>query len=158
MPSVLRLVACLVLCYGIAALGAWSTVPNIPTWYAGLIKPAWTPPNSLFPIVWNILYGMIAVSLWMLWDRTPPSALRTRALGLFGVQLVLNALWSPVFFAWHYVWPALAIITGMIILVVLTIKAAWPIQRWAAVLLLPYLLWISYASTLNAGIGIMNPR
>mgnify|MGYP000995251603 CR=1 FL=1 len=158
MKSALRLVACLVLCYGIAAVGGLTTIPNIPTWYAGLIKPAWTPPNWVFPIVWNILYGLIALSLWLLWDRTPETELRRRALRLFLAQLVLNTLWSPMFFAWHYVWVALAIILGMIVLVVLTIRTAWPINRRAALLLVPYLMWISYASTLNAGIGIMNWR
>jgi len=158
MKSVARLVACIVLCYGIAAAGAWSTFPSIPTWYAGLVKPAWTPPNWVFPVVWNILYGLMALSLWLLWDKTAPSPERKRAITLFLAQLVLNALWSPVFFAWHYVWAALAIIVAMIVLVVLTIRTAWPINRWAALLLVPYLLWISYASTLNAGIGIMNPR
>lgn len=158
MKSVLRLVACLVLCYAIAALGAWSTIPNIPTWYAGLAKPSWTPPNWLFPIVWNTLYGMIAVALWLLWDRTPAVPRRERALGLLLVQLIFNALWSPVFFAAHYVWTALAIILVMIVLLLLVIRHAWPVSRWAALLLLPYLVWITYASTLNAGIGIMNPR
>lgn len=158
MKSTLRLVACLVLCYGIAAVGGWSTIPNIPTWYAGLAKPAWTPPNWLFPIAWNALYGLIALSLWLLWDRTPESVERWRALRLFLAQLTLNALWSPVFFALHDVWLGFAIILGMIVLVALTIRAAWDIKRPAAWLLVPYLMWISYASTLNAGIGIMNPR
>jgi benzodiazapine receptor len=158
MKSALRLVACLLLCYGIAAVGGWSTIPNIPTWYAGLAKPAWTPPNWVFPVVWNTLYGLIALSLWLLWDRTAESPQRATALKLFLAQLALNALWSPVFFAWHYVWLGLAIILGMIVLVVLTIRTAWGIKRPAAALLVPYLMWISYASTLNAGIGIMNPR
>jgi tryptophan-rich sensory protein len=158
MKSVLRLVVCLAICYGIAAVGGWSTIPNIPTWYAGLAKPAWTPPNWVFPVVWNTLYGLIAVSLWLLWDRTPESDRRSRALKLFVAQLVLNALWSPVFFALHYVWAGLLIILAMVVLVVLTIRESWPIHRGAALLLVPYLMWISYASTLNAGIGIMNPR
>ena len=109
-------------------------------------------------MVWNTLYGLIAVSLWLLWDRTPETPMRSQALKLFLAQLALNTLWSPVFFALHYVWFGLAIILGMIVLVVLTIRTAWGINRWAALLLVPYLVWISYASTLNAGIGIMNPR
>ncbi len=158
MKSALRLVACLVLCYGIAAVGGWSTIPNIPTWYAGLAKPAWTPPNWVFPVVWNTLYGFdCAVALASV-GRTPEGRRRSQALKLFLVQLALNALWSPVFFAWHYVWLGLAIILGMIVFVVLTIRTAWDIKRPAALLLVPYLMWISYASTLNAGIGIMNPR
>ncbi len=158
MKSALRLLACAVLCLGIGYIGGLSTRPSIPTWYAGLVKPSWTPPNIAFPIVWTTLYIFMALSLWLLWDRTRQSAQRTRAITLFLAQLVLNALWSPVFFAWHLIWPAFAIIVGMIVLVVLTIRTAWPINRPAALLLVPYLMWISYASTLNAGIGIMNPR
>lgn len=158
MKSVLRLLACAALCLGIGYISGVSTRPSIPTWYASLAKPAWTPPNIAFPIVWTSLYALMALSLWLLWDRTAASAQRTRAIGLFLTQLVLNALWSPVFFAWHLIWPAFAIIVGMIVLVALTIRTAWGINRPAALALVPYLVWISYASTLNAGIGIMNPR
>lgn len=158
MRSVLRFIGCLALTFGVAALGSLASMPSIPTWYAGLVKPAWTPPNILFPIVWNTLYAMMAVSLWLLWDRTPASAQRTRAVWYFLIQLALNAAWSPVFFALHLVWPAFVIILGMILFVILTIRAAWPINRWAALLLVPYLMWITYASTLNAGIGILNAR
>jgi len=158
MKSALRFLACAALCLGIGYVSGLSTRPSIPTWYAGLAKPSWTPPNIAFPIVWTTLYFLMAVSLWLLWDRTAASAQRSKAIGLFFAQLVLNALWSPVFFAWHLIWPALAIILGMIVFVVLTIRTAWDINRPAALLLVPYLMWISYASTLNAGIGIMNPR
>lgn len=158
MKSVFRFLVCAALCLGIGYVGGLSTRPSIPTWYASLAKPWWTPPNIAFPIVWTTLYAMMAVSLWLLWDRTADSAQRTRAITLFLVQLAFNALWSPVFFAWHLVWPAFAIIVVMIVLVVLTIRSAWDINRPAAWLLVPYLMWISYASTLNAGIGIMNPR
>lgn len=157
MKSALRLVLCLALTFGAAALGAWATLPNIPAWYAGLVKPAWTPPNAVFPIVWNTLYALMALSLWLLWDRTSGSPERTRAVRYFLIQLALNAAWSPVFFALHLVWPAFAIILAMIVFVVLTIKNAWPVNRAAALLLVPYLMWITYASTLNAGIGILNP-
>lgn len=153
MRSVFRLLACLVLCYAIAALGGYITVRNIPTWYAGLAKPAWTPPNALFPIVWNILYAMMAISLWLLWDRTVPSIQRASALRLSGLQLFLNCLWTPVFFGLHYVWVALAIILALVVTLLLLIRTAWPIQRWSALLLVPYLAWVSYAMTLNAGIA-----
>lgn len=156
MRSALRLVVCLVLCYGIAAVGALTTASSVATWYATLAKPAWTPPNIVFPIAWNILYALMALSLWLLWDRSEAGALRTRAITLFLVQLALNAIWSPVFFGARAIWSGLAVLLLLIVVVILTIRAAWPVHRTAAALLLPYLLWISYASTLNAGIGIMN--
>ncbi|MDX2205865.1 MAG: TspO/MBR family protein [Hyphomicrobiaceae bacterium] len=157
MRSLLRLVACLALCYAIAAVGGYITVQNIPTWYAGLSKPAWTPPNSLFPIVWNILYGMIALSLWLLWDRVAPGPQRTHALRLFGLQLVLNFIWTPVFFGAHWLWTAAAIIVALVLVLALTIRAAWGLDRRAALLLLPYLAWVSYATTLNVGVAALNP-
>lgn len=156
MRSLLKLLACLVLCYGIAGVSGYITVPQIQGWYAGLDKPSWTPPNAAFPIVWNILYGMIALSLWLLWDRTAPSAQRTTALRLFALQLVLNFIWTPIFFGAHLVWIAAVVIASLAVVLALTIRAAWPVQRASALLLLPYLVWVSYATTLNAGIAVLN--
>ncbi len=156
MRSIVRLIACLALCYGIAGIGAVYTADAIPTWYKALAKPSWTPPNYVFPIAWNILYAMISVSLWLLWDKTAEGRERSSAIKLFLLQLLLNGIWTPVFFGAHLVWPALAIMLGLWVALVLTIKAAWPINRPAALLLVPYLLWITYAATLNAGIGVLN--
>ena len=154
---ILRLVLCLALCLGVGAVGAVATYPEIPTWYAGLAKPSWTPPNWAFPVVWNTLYVAMGVSLWMLWERTPPSPERSTAIGLFVLQLALNAAWSPVFFKLHQTRLALAIIVAMIVAVAATIGKAWNVHRAAAWLLVPYLAWITYASTLNAGIVALNP-
>lgn len=156
MRSIVRLILCIALCLGVGATGAFFTAKGIPTWYAGLAKPAWTPPNVVFPIVWNTLYVMMGVAVFLLWDRTPPGEARTRAITLFFVQLALNAAWSPVFFTLHWVWVALGIIAALAIAILLAIRAAWPVNRWAAVLLLPYLAWVLYASTLNAGVGVLN--
>lgn len=156
MTSLVRLVACLALCFAVAAVGGLSTYPSIPTWYAGLVKPGWTPPNWVFPVVWNTLYLLMSVSLWLLWDRTPASPRRSRAIVFFLVQLALNFVWSPVFFTLHWVWPAFGIIVVLWLAILATIVSAWPVQRTAGLLLVPYLLWVSYASTLNAGIGVLN--
>lgn len=154
--SLLRLALCIALCLVIGAAGSYFTTPEIPTWYAGLTKPSWTPPNIAFPIVWTTLYVMMAVTLWLLWDRVQPSPARSTALGWFAVQLVLNAIWSPVFFGAHATRTALVIIALLLIAVVMTIRAAWPLHRPAALLLFPYLLWIAYATSLNIGIVALN--
>ena len=154
--SLLRLILCLALCLAIGAVGSYATMPQIPTWYAGLAKPSWTPPNALFPVAWTILYVMIAVSLWLTWDRVAPSPERSSALGWQAVQLVLNAIWSPVFFGAHATRAALVIIMLLLVAIVMTIRATWPLHRPAAALLIPYALWIAYAATLNAGIAAMN--
>jgi hypothetical protein len=98
--SVASLACALVICFSVAALGAKVTVPEIPTWYASLAKPSWTPPRIAFPIVWPILYFLMAVAAWRLWEA-PPSSLRALALTAFVLQLSLNAIWSPLFFGRH---------------------------------------------------------
>lgn len=155
--SLLRLALCLGLCLGAGLVTGFVTYPEIPTWYADLAKPWWTPPNRVFPVVWNILYIMMAVSLWMLWDRTAPSPIRATAITLFFVQLALNAAWSPAFFLYHRPLAALFIIVLLSIVLSVTIYQSLSINRPAAWLLVPYLLWVLYASTLNGGIVALNP-
>jgi tryptophan-rich sensory protein len=154
--TTIRLAACLVLCLGIAAVQGIVTRPQIAGWYSELVKPSWTPPSSLFPVVWTALYIMMAVALWRLWEKAAPSSARTRAIGLFFVQLVLNAAWSPLFFGAHALRAALIEIVVLAIAIALTIMASARVDRIAAWLLAPYLAWVAYAATLNGGIVWMN--
>ncbi|MDP9817576.1 tryptophan-rich sensory protein [Spirilliplanes yamanashiensis] len=120
--------------------------------YASLAQPSWAPPGWLFGPVWTVLYVLIAVSGWLAWRR----AGWTGALTVFAVQLVLNAVWTPIFFgAGQYGW-ALVDITVLWVLIALTIGLFWRISRVASALLVPYLLWVSYATALNAAIVAMN--
>ncbi|CAN5336591.1 tryptophan-rich sensory protein [soil metagenome] len=151
-----RLILCLLLCLGIGLLESLVTRPEIPVWYAALAKPWWTPPPVVFPIVWTLLYILMAVSLWRLWECTVPSAARASAIIWFFIQLGLNAAWSPVFFGWHGIRTALVIIIGLLIAIVMTMIAASRADKSAAGLLAPYLLWVAYATTLNAGVVAMN--
>ncbi|MCF2524168.1 TspO/MBR family protein [Bradyrhizobium sp. G127] len=151
-----RLILCLLLCVGIGILGSIVTRPEIPVWYAGLAKPWWTPPPAVFPVAWTILYILIAVSLWRLWDRAAPSPARASAITWFMIQLALNAAWSPVFFGWHGTRTALVTIIALLIAIVMTMIAASRADKPAAWLLTPYLAWIAYATTLNAGVVAMN--
>lgn len=158
MGSVLRLVACFALCFAVAAAGAYVTRPEIAGWYSKLAKPAWTPPAWVFPIAWNILYALMAISLWRLWEAARTRAVGAgRAIGLFLGQLALNAAWSPVFFGLHAIIAGLVIIAGLAIVLTATIGAAYRVDRTAAWLLVPYLAWILYAASLNVGIAILNP-
>ena len=157
MASALRLVACFTLCFAVALAGALVTRPEIPGWYALLSKPAWTPPNWVFPAAWNILYALMAISLWRLWERSREGAAGAgRAISLFLLQLAFNAAWSPIFFGLHAIRWGLAIIVVLAMVVAATIAAAYRVDRSAALLLVPYLGWILYASSLNAGIAIFN--
>jgi len=154
--SITRLLLCLVVCVGIGIVGSIFTRPEIPTWYAGLTKPSWTPPPFVFPIAWTTLYVMMAVAFWRLWDRAGTSDARRHAMIFFAIQLALNAIWSPVFFGWHGIRMGLAIILLMAVFIAATIAAAVKFDRLAAALLVPYLGWVLYASTINAGVAALN--
>jgi len=155
MKSALRLLACFALCFAVAALGSVATMPKIAGWYASLNKPAFTPPNYVFPIAWNILYALMAISLWRLW-QAPPDELRKRAIILFLLQLAVNLAWSWIFFGAESIRGGLSTLLALDALVLMTIYAAWKVDRFAASLLLPYLLWIGYATALNVEIARLN--
>lgn len=144
------------LCFAVAWLGSVATMPKIATWYASLNKPSFTPPNYAFPIAWNILYALMAISLWRLWQAVPRDEARKRAITLFLLQLAINLAWSWIFFGAESIRGALSAILALDVLVAATIFAAWKVDRFAAGLLLPYLLWIGYATALNAGIAQLN--
>lgn len=151
-----RLAACAILLAGVSALGALATYPQIPGWYAGLVKPGWTPPNAAFPIVWTALYALMALALWRLWDRAPESPARRPAALLFLAQLALNAAWSPLFFGLHAVALGFAVILVLVVLVAATIHAAFRADEVAGWLLVPYLPWLLYAAALNGAILFLN--
>ena len=119
------------------------------------MKPPLAPPPGVFAPVWTVLYTLMGIAVWRIW-RLPPSSARTTALVLFAVQLALNALWSPVFFGLQNLLLALGVIVAMWIAIVLTIRAFRPLDRVAAGLLVPYLLWVTFATYLNAGFALLN--
>lgn len=122
-------------------------------WYASLWTPPWTPPNWLFGPVWTVLYVLIAIAGWMIFSQ-PGS---TSARYLWVSQLVLNALWSWLFFGVHLTWLALLDIVALVACVAALVVGSYRRQRVVSWLLLPYLVWVAYASTLNAAIVAGNP-
>ena len=138
----------------VALVGSSVTLPKIPTWYAGLVKPSFTPPNAVFGPAWTVLYVMMAVAVWRVGAASDPA--RTRAVALFAVQLVLNAIWSPVFFGMEAPRFGLAIIGALLVSLAATAVAFWRIDRTAGALLAPYLAWLCYAIALNAAIVVLN--
>lgn len=153
--SLMALVISLAICFGVAAIGAKVTVPAIPTWYASLVKPTWTPPRVAFPIVWPLLYFLMAIAAWRLWEA-PSSILRTVSVTLFGLQLAFNGIWSPVFFGRHNIVGGLVIILLLAAAIAATMAVSWQVDRLAACLLLPYFAWIVFATALNARIWSLN--
>ena len=145
------------LCLGLGLLSgraAGSAATN--TWLASLDKPALYPPPIAFPIVWSVLYVLMGIALALIASARGARG-RGIAVGLFAAQLAVNLSWSPVFFAAHRLTLALEIIVVLIALVLATIVLAWRVRRNAAVLLLPYLAWICFASVLNLQLLQLNP-
>ena len=148
------LVPLLLLLGGLSARVSGSTEEN--AWYQTLVLPALQPPGPVFGIAWSILYTTIAISAAIIWGhkRAPR---RGMALGLFALGFVINLLWSPVFFRLHLILPAMVIIAVMLVIAVVTTFAFARISRVAAWLMLPYLVWLGFALSLNASIWQLNP-
>lgn len=139
-------------CFLAAASGAFFS-PG--AWYEGLKKPGWRPPNRLFAPVWTILYLMIAVSGWLVW-REAGFAAAALPLGVYALQLVLNAAWTPLFFGMHRPDLGLVDIVLVWLSIVATIALFLPISAAAALLLTPYLAWVTFATALNFAIWRLN--
>lgn len=150
--SVLMLVGLVGLCLLAGAVGGTVTAQNLNPWYQSLIRPPGVPPNWVFGPVWAALYILIGIAAWLVWRR----AGRSRALRLWGWQLGVNALWPPVFFGLHALGMGLAVIVVMLGLIALTIRIFARISRPAAWLMLPYAVWVGYATYLNIGFWWLN--
>jgi len=150
----------LVLCFSAAALGSAFTNSQIATWYAHLHKASFNPPNWIFGPVWTLLYILMAISLYIIW--TTKSGKRGIAQArhdgqlYFFVQLLFNCLWSLVFFGLHAPLAAFVVIVALWISIFLTIKKFWIVSTLAGKLLLPYILWVSFASILNLSVVLLN--
>lgn len=153
--SIVALAVFLALSFAASAIGGLFTYPAIPGWYQSLEKPSWTPPEAVFGPVWTALYILMAVAAWLVWKRGGWTAQRG-PLTLWGVQLVLNSLWSILFFGMRN--PALGLMEIVILwlAILATLIAFWKVSRLAGGLLIPYLAWVSYASALNFSIFRLN--
>lgn len=151
-----KLVVSLAACYGAGGIGSMFTAPKITTWYAALTKPSFTPPDAVFMPVWLTLYALMGVSVFLIWRR----GLKTEGVKapfiLFWVQLVLNALWSLVFFGQEFILGGFIIILALGVILLITIIKFFRISRVAGGLLIPYIVWIGIASSLNAGVLMLN--
>jgi tryptophan-rich sensory protein len=151
----LGLLAWLAVCFIVSAIGAVASV-QARSFYGQLVRPEWSPPGSVFGPVWTALFTLMAIAAWLVWRQGGLRANRG-ALGLFLVQLGFNALWSWLFFAWKLGAWALADIALLWVLIGLTLVAFWQSNRLAALLLVPYLLWVSFAFALNYAMWQFNP-
>jgi benzodiazapine receptor len=152
----LHLVISILITEAIAVTASIFTISQIPVWYSAIKKPAFNPPNWLFGPVWTILYVLIATAAYLVWQRRDDSELYRKARSAYFIQLALNFAWSAVFFGKHQVLGAMVVIALLWISIVAIIYYFGKFNKPAAWLLVPYLLWVSFASVLNLYIYLLN--
>ena len=140
----------------IGFVGSFVTRDSVSTWYAELSRPSFTPPDWTFGVVWPILYVMMGISAFLIWNEGFDKTEVKVALGIFGLQLILNGLWTPIFFGLQLIGLALIEILMMWAAILLTNIYFWKVSKPAALLLLPYILWVSFAIVLNASLFVLN--
>lgn len=145
----MRLLVAIIICEGAGLIGSFFTTPAIGTWYAGLTKPSFSPPNWLFAPVWTLLFLLMGVAAYLVYEKGVSDPGVQRALILFAVQLVFNILWSVIFFGMKlpfYAFIEIVILWG---LTLLNILEFYQISQTAGLILIPYLAWVSFAAALN---------
>ncbi len=154
--QIIGLIAWLAVSFIAAAIGSAASI-QAGSFYAQIDRPDWAPPPEVFGPVWTVMYALMGVAAWLVWRVAGFRAART-ALTLFLTQLAINALWSWLFFGWHLGALAFADVILLWVLIVATLVAFWRIRPLAGALLIPYLLWVSFASALNYSVWQLNPQ
>jgi tryptophan-rich sensory protein len=154
--TILKFVTSIIVCQCAGFIGSIFTRLSIPTWYATLNKPSFTPPNWVFGPVWITLYVLMGISAFLVWSKGFNNTEVKAALIIFGVQLILNALWSAAFFGLRSPLAGLIVIVILWLAILLTIFRFLDISTAAGLLLVPYILWVSFAAVLNLSIFLLN--
>jgi tryptophan-rich sensory protein len=149
MKDIIKLLISIIICEAAGIIGSLFTTPNIPTWYATFKKPGFAPPNWLFAPVWTILFLLMGIALYLVWRQGWNNPPVKSAMIIFIVQLVVNILWSAVFFGLKSPLAGFFVIVALWFLIILTIILFTNVSKVAGILLVPYLLWVSFASVLN---------
>jgi benzodiazapine receptor len=155
--DIVRLVVSIVVCQLAGGLGAIFTTPAIPTWYASLNKPSFNPPNTVFFPVWTTLYTLMGIAAWLVWRRGLHERRVRVALGIFLIQLVLNTAWTIIFFGLYSLFGAVIAIVFLWVAILINIVTFGRISKLAGALLIPYILWVSFAGLLNYSVWMLNP-
>ena len=155
--QILKLITALAVCFGASGLGAlFMAGDSVSNWYDQLQKPGITPPDWVFGPAWTILYLLMSISVFLIWNKGLAQPKVKLAISLFLVQLALNAAWTPIFFGFHLILPALIDIILLFIAIIATVFVFRVISLPASLLLVPYLIWVGYAAILNGSIYYMN--
>jgi tryptophan-rich sensory protein len=155
MNKYLKLFISLLLPQIAGGLGAFFTLSSVQSWYLTLNKPSWNPPSWLFGPVWTTLYVLMGIACYLIWKSEHPR--KKQVLTLYFLQLFLNFLWSPAFFGVQNPMLGMLVIVPLWAAILACILLFRKINGWAALLMIPYLLWLSFATVLNATIWYLNP-
>jgi tryptophan-rich sensory protein len=156
MKKALGILVFVIVCELAGVIGSVFTTPSIPGWYAGLAKPPFNPPNWVFGPVWTTLYAMMGLAAYLVYEKGPRRSEVRKALAVFAGQLLLNALWSIVFFGAHMILGAAVVIVLLWVMILASIWLFSKISKTAAYLLIPYILWVSFATILNISLYSLN--
>jgi len=156
MKPIFKLIISIAIPLAIGAVSGYFTIESVQTWYTTLNKPSFNPPNGIFAPVWTTLYIMMGIACYLIWRKDVENAQKKKALIFYSIQLILNFLWSFIFFYLHQKGAALAEIILLWIFILLTIISFSKISKAAAWLLVPYILWVSFATLLTYSIWKLN--
>ncbi len=154
--NIIKLLSSIVICQAAGVIGSLFTTPSIPTWYASIEKPSFTPPNGVFGPVWITLFLLMGIALFLVWREGLGDRRVRGAFIIFMVQLILNVLWSVAFFGMRSPLAGLVVIIVLWAAILLTVINFFGISRVAGALLVPYIAWVSYAAVLNGALYILN--
>lgn len=149
-------IICIAIVMGFGFASGLSTANSITEWYSTLNKPFFSPPNWIFGPAWTILYILIGISIARIWHFGKGHASQKTVITIFIIQMILNLIWSPVFFSMKQPIIAIVIITLLWFMIIMYIRKSKEIDKTASLLFIPYLLWVSFATMLNAGIIYLN--
>ena len=156
MKRAFGILICVLVCELAGFIGSVFTTPSIPGWYAGLAKPSFNPPNWVFAPVWTTLYALMGIAAYLVYEKGRKNREGRKALTVFGAQLVLSALWSIVFFGAHMILGGVIVIIILWGMILVTILFFNKISKAAACLLVPYILWVGFATVLNFSLYVLN--
>jgi benzodiazapine receptor len=155
--EIARIILCIAICQLAGIIGSVFTASSVTTWYTTLVKPWFTPPGSVISAVWIALFALMGLSLFLIWQKGISTADSKIALGVFAAQLLANVLWSYAFFGLQSPLAGVVVIVVLWLLILQSILRFWPISKDAALLLVPYIIWVSFAAFLNYTFLRLNP-
>ncbi len=154
--KIVKLIAAILICEFVGLLGSVFTISSITTWYAALHKPSFSPPNWLFGPVWTLLYALMGISVYLIWEKGIKKKGVKPALKIFSLQLILNFIWTILFFGLRSPLLGLIAIAVLWIAILATILKFAKLSKNAAIIMVPYILWVSFAAILNLAVWMLN--